>query len=93
MSMLLSLLSAKLLPLLVPPLVAAARAYILKKVPPKFLPVVITGGAALVDMAATALGVEGVPADLAMLGGAAWEGALIGLAGVGIHQVFTKVKK
>lgn len=91
-ALILNILTAKVLPVILPPLIAAARKFILAKVPPALIPLVLTVGGALVDTAATALGVEGVPADLPMLGAAAWEGALIGLAATGVHQAWKQAR-
>lgn len=92
-TLILNILTAKVLPVILPPIIAAARKFVLAKVPPQLLPLLLSVGGALVDTAATALGVEGVPADLPMLGAAAWEGALIGLAATGVHQAWKQGKE
>jgi hypothetical protein len=92
MSLLVSLLTAKVLPLIVPPLIAFVRAFVVKNVPPAFIPILATVGGAVLGAAASALGVEGVPTDPAMMGAAAWEGALVSLSGVGVHQAFTRLR-
>lgn len=84
--LMLNILTAKVLPIIIPPLIAVGRTFIVKRLPPAFIPFALTVGGALVDVAATSLGVDGIPADLPMLGAAAWEGALVGLAATGLHQ-------
>lgn len=89
-ALLLKILTSKVVPLVFPPLIAAARKYLIAKLPPALIPLALTLGGALVNTAATALGVDGMPADLSMLGAAAWDGALLGLATTGVHQAWTR---
>lgn len=85
----LKLLTSKLIPVLLPPAVAWLRQHVLAKIPPALLPLVLTAGGALMNVAAQSLGVEGVPDNLPELGADAWNGALLGLATVGMHQLGT----
>lgn len=89
-ALVLNILTAKVLPVVVPPIIAAVRKFVVDKVPASLIPLVLTVGGSLVNVVSTYLGVEGMPADLPMLGSAAWEGALVGLAGVGVHQAWTR---
>lgn len=88
-ALILNILTAKVLPVVIPPAIAFVRKFVMDKVPASLIPLVLTVGGSLVGVAATALGVEGMP-DLAQAGAAAWEGALVGLAGVGVHQMATR---
>lgn len=89
-ALLLKILTSKLIPIVFPPAIAWARTHVLAKVPPSLLPLVLTLGGALVNVAAQSLGVEGVPDNLPELGVDAWNGALLGLATVGFHQLGTR---
>jgi hypothetical protein len=93
-TLVLNVLTAKVLPVVVPFLVAAVRKWVLAKVPPQFIPFLLTLGGSGVGAAAEYLGAtEQVPADLAMLGAGAWEGALVGLAATGVHQGWKQARE
>ncbi|RPH75970.1 hypothetical protein EHM76_00380 [bacterium] len=87
-ALLLSLLTTKILPLLVPPLIAASRKFLLAKLPAKYIPIALGLGGAAVGAVGSFFGVE--TPDLSMAAASAWDGTLIGLASVGIHQVWTR---
>jgi hypothetical protein len=85
----LKIIVTKFLPVVIPPVVSAVRAFALKRLSPKLIPVFLTVGGALVGVSAELLGVD--PASLNVeqlpqLGTAAWEGALVGLAATGLHS-------
>lgn len=91
-ALVLKYLSAQVLPPLMVALVAAGRKLIHDKLPPALIPVVLSFGSAAFNAIATWAGVEGVPADGAMITGAAWEGLLVGAATVGLHQLWKQGK-
>jgi hypothetical protein len=84
--LILNILASKVMPVILPPLIAGARKFILEKLPPSIIPLALTLGGAAVNSIAGYLGVEGTQ-DLASLGADAWDGALLGLATVGVHQL------
>lgn len=85
-TLILNLLTSKVVPVILPPVVTWGRKVIREKVPPQFIPLALTLGGGVVTMAAEAIGAE-VPPDLPQLGAAAWDGALLGLATTGVHQL------
>lgn len=89
----LKLLTSKLMPVILPPLVQWAKEWVTQHVPKQLIPVLLAAGGALVDAAATYLGVDGIPADLPMLGESAWEGALLGLSTVGLYEGVTRARE
>lgn len=88
--LLLNIITSKILLPLIPPAVDWLRKVAIKKLPPALIPGVLGLAGSLVSMTATYLGIEGVPADLPMLGAAAWDGAITGLAAAGLHAAVTK---
>ena len=88
-SILLSIVTAKLLPLIIPPLVAAVTKFADDHINRKYIPLVLSVGGALVGAVASYFGMD-VP-DLANVGADAWTGALIGLASTGVHQLYTQL--
>lgn len=91
-SLILKALASKVMPLVLPPLIAWLRSHVLSKIPPALLPIVLTAGGALVNVTAQSFGVEGIPDNLPELGADAWNGALLGLATVGVHQLGTRAR-
>ena len=81
-----SILTSKVIPVVLPPIVSWGRKIIRDKVPPQFIPLALTIGGSIVTMVAEAVGAE-VPPDLPQMGEAAWDGALLGLATTGVHQL------
>jgi len=81
-----SILTSKVIPVVLPPIIAWGRKIIRDKVPPQFIPLALTIGGSIVTMVAEAVGAE-VPPDLPQMGEAAWDGALLGLATTGVHQL------
>ena len=81
---------AKLLPVLIPPLVAAVRRFVMTKIPGKLVPVILAAGGAAVGVIGREYGVD-VP-DLGTAGAGAWEGALVSLSAVGVHQLYAQLK-
>lgn len=79
-------LTSKVVPVILPPIVSWGRKIIRDKVPPQFIPLALTIGGSIVTMVAEAVGAE-VPPDLPQMGEAAWDGALLGLATTGVHQL------
>lgn len=88
-NILVNLLSAKLLPLIIPPLVAAVKTWTDQHVPPKYTPLILTVGSALIGAIYSYFG-QAAP-DLATMGADAWTAALTGLASTGIHQLYTQL--
>lgn len=79
-------LTSKVVPVILPPIVSWGRKIIRDKVPPQFIPLALTIGGSIVTRVAEAVGAE-VPPDLPQMGEAAWDGALLGLATTGVHQL------
>lgn len=79
-------LAPKIMPVVLPPIIAWGRKVIRERVPPQFIPLALTIGGSIVAMVAEAVGAE-VPPDLPQMGEAAWDGALLGLATTGVHQL------
>lgn len=80
-----------LLPIIIPPLVSLVKDKLAVIIPSKYIPLALGVGGALVGGLSSLFGVE--TGDLATAGISAWNGALIGLASVGIHQLYTKTIK
>ena len=88
-TLVLKFLASNVMPVILPPVIAWARKFVQDHVPASMIPLVLTIGGAAVNTLAQTLGVD-APQDLAQLGGAAWDGALLGLATVGVHQLGTR---
>ncbi len=80
------------LPLIVPPVVALVREHVTRIVPDRWVPVLLATAGGGVGATASLAGVD-APADLAAAGEAAWVGVVIGLASVGVHQVWRQLGK
>lgn len=91
-ALVLKYLTAQILPPLMVALVAGARKLIQDKLPPALIPVVLPFGSAIFNAVATWAGIQGVPADAAMITTAGWEGLLVGAATVGLHQLWKQGK-
>jgi hypothetical protein len=87
--LLLSFLTAKLLPVVVPVAIAAVKKNVLAKLPPRWIPGLLALGGAAVGAVGSTWGVE--TPDLSMATAAAWDGTLLGLATVGVHQLWGKL--
>lgn len=94
-TILVNLLTSKIIPLVVPPLVTLGRKLIREKLPSKLVPVALAVGGGLVGAIGSAMGVD-VP-DLTEISGeaavGAWEGALVALAGAGVYDVVKKTRQ
>lgn len=90
MEFLVSLLTSKLLVPLVPVVVSFLRNYVLGILPAKWIPLALTLAGSIVGALESQLGLP--VTDLSMAGAGAWEGALMGLAAVGVHQLYLKLK-
>lgn len=90
-NLLLNLFSAKFLPLIIPPVVAAVKTWSDQHVPSKYTPLLLTVGSSLVGAVYSYFG-QTAP-DLTTVGADAWTAALTGLASTGIHQLYSKFKK
>ncbi len=80
------------LPLIVPPAVSFIREHVDRLVPDRWVPVLLASAGGGLGATASVIGVD-APADLASASEAAWIGVVIGLASVGVHQVFRQLKK
>lgn len=86
--LLLSFLTVKLLPVAVPLAIGAVRKNLLAKLPARWIPALLAVGGAAVGAVGTSLGVE--TPDLSSAAAGAWDGTLLGLASVGVHQLWGK---
>jgi len=77
-----------ILPIVIPPLVGVVRKQLGDLIPAKYIPMALGLGGALIGGLAGLVGVEA--GDLATAGIDAWNGAIIGLASVGVHQLYKK---
>lgn len=87
-TLILNILTAKVVPVVFPPIIAALRKYALAKLPPALIPLALTIGGAFVTSTAAVVGADVGGVDLATAGSAAWDGALLGLATTGVHQLW-----
>lgn len=90
-TLVLKFLASNVMPVILPPVIAWARKFVVDHVPASIIPLMLTIGGAAVNMLASTLGVD-TPPDLTTLGAEAWDGALLGLATVGVHQLGTRVR-
>src|SRR5262245_43107461 len=90
-ALLLKLLASKVLVPLVPLVMGFVRTWVLKSLPPSLVPLLLSVAGALVGAVESQVGLP--VTDLAMAGAGAWEGALMGLAAVGVHQLWNKIKE
>ena len=88
-ALVLKFLASNVMPVILPPLIAWVRKFVVDHVPASMIPLMLTIGGAAVSTLASILGVD-PPQDLASLGADAWNGALLGLATVGVHQLGTR---
>lgn len=86
-ALVLKLLTSNIMPVILPPLVAWVRKFIEDHIPAPLIPVMLALGGAAVTSLSAMLGVA-PPQDLTTLGAEAWDGALLGLATVGVHQLY-----
>lgn len=80
-----------ILPVVIPLLTAVARRWLGEKIPTQYIPMALAVGGAVLGALSSLLGITDAT-DLTGAGVDAWNGALIGLAGVGIHQVYRKAR-
>lgn len=90
-ALVLKFLASNVMPVILPPIIAWVRKFVQDHVPASAIPLVLTIGGAGVNMLASTLGVD-APPDLTTLGAEAWDGALLGLATVGVHQLGTRAR-
>lgn len=88
---LINLLTSKVLVPAVPPLVGFLRTWVLKNIPPRWIPALLALAGSLVGIGESQMGLP--ETDLSMAATGAWEGALMGLAATGVHQLWQKFRE
>lgn len=86
-TLLTKLLTTKILPIVIPPFVAWVRRTVLTRLPPQLIPFALSIGGALAGIVAESVGYTEIPPDFSTLTAAGWEGFLLGVATIGVHQL------